>query len=135
MAQLRKPAFLLLVGLSFGTALVSSAPGQAVADPALTPSGNISFGEGSANYDPDGANSKTAEKKTVHGHRSLPPGYQDAPSMEFNHGDDPDHLAKVHRDKMTGTDLSRYGTAYQENGPMGSGQMGDATGNGWVTPR
>jgi hypothetical protein len=55
--------------------------------------------------------------------------------MEFQHGDDPDHLAKVHRDSVTGSDLSRYGSAYQSSGPFGSGQVGDSTGNGWVTPR
>lgn len=134
MPQLRKPTFLLLVGLGFGAALASGVS-VATAAPALTPEGSISFGEGNGAYDPQASESKSAEKKTVHGHRSLPPGYQDAPSMEFNHGDDPDHLAKVHRDGVTGSDLSRFGSAYQNSGPYGSGQMGDATGNGWVTPR
>ncbi|MCX2561003.1 hypothetical protein OQ252_06275 [Acetobacter farinalis] len=131
MAQLRKPSFMLLMGLCLGLGL---AAGNSIAhaDPALTPDDSISFGDGGA---ASSTNSKSAEKKTVHGHRSLPPGYQDAPSMEFNHGADPDHLAKVHRDAVTGTDLSRYGSAYETSGPYGSGQMGDATGNGWVTPR
>ncbi|MCI1436900.1 hypothetical protein [Acetobacter indonesiensis] len=132
MAQLRKPSFLLLAGLGLSASLLSGF--SAYADPSLTPDNNISFGEGSAAYG-SSQNSKSTEKQTVHGHRNLPPGYQDAPSMEFNHGDDPDHLAKVHRDAVTGSDLSRYGSAYQSSGPYGSGQMGDATGNGWVTPR
>ncbi|GAL97957.1 hypothetical protein FOH24_16045 [Acetobacter tropicalis] len=132
MAQLRKSSFLLLAGLSLGVCLASGAS-AAPGDPSLTPDNNISFGEGAAS----GSSSKSgsAEKRTVHGHRNLPPGYQDAPSMEFNHGDDPDHLAKVHRDSITGSDLSRYGSAYQSSGPYGSGQLGDSTGNGWVTPR
>jgi hypothetical protein len=99
----------------------------------MTPNDDVSFSEGNGNMD-TGAG-KSTEAKTVHGHRSLPPGYQDAPSMEFQHGDDPDHLAKVHRDSVTGSDLSRYGSAYQSSGPFGSGQVGDSTGNGWVTPR
>ncbi|GAN68197.1 hypothetical protein [Acetobacter orleanensis] len=130
MAQLRKPSLLLLTGLCLGFSLATGLS-VAKADPALTPDDNISFGEGSSSQSDKGS----TEKKTVHGHRSLPPGYQDAPSMEFNHGADPDHLAKVHRDAVTGTDLSRYGSAYETSGPYGSGQMGDATGNGWVTPR
>lgn len=134
MAQLRKPTFLLMVGLSFGAALAYGAP-AAKAAPGLTPDGSISFGEGNGAYGSQSQDPKSAEKKTVHGHRSLPPGYQDAPSMEFNHGDDPDHQAQVHRDGVTGSDLSRYGSAYQSSGPYGSGQLGDSTGNGWVTPR
>ena len=134
MAQVRKPTFLLLAGLGVGAALVCGVP-AAKAAPGLTPDGDISFSQGNGAYDTQGQDSKSAEKKTVHGHRSLPPGYQDAPSMDFNHGDDPDHLAKVHRDGVTGADLSRYGSAYQNSGPFGSGQLGDSTGNGWVTPR
>ncbi|AQT05533.1 hypothetical protein [Acetobacter persici] len=130
MAQLRKPSLLLLSGLCLGFSLATGLS-AAYADPALTPDDNISFGDDASSQ----SGQKSAEKKTVHGHRSLPPGYQDAPSMEFNHGADPDHLAKVHRDAVTGSDLSRYGSAYESSGPYGSGQMGDATGNGWVTPR
>ncbi|MCC6105737.1 hypothetical protein [Acetobacter sp.] len=133
MAQLRKSSFLLLAGLSLGVCLASGAS-AAPGDPSLTPDNNISFGEGSASPGSSQSGS-SAEKRTVHGHRNLPPGYQDAPSMEFNHGDDPDHLAKVHRDSITGSDLSRYGSAYESSGPYGSGQLGDSTGNGWVTPR
>jgi len=74
------------------------------------------------------------EHLTVHGRRSLPPGYADVPSNEINHGPDPDHLANVHRDAVTGSNLSNFGSSYQNSGPFGSGQLGDATGNGWVTP-
>lgn len=107
----------------------------AYADPALTPDDNVSFSEGNGNMATDGASNAGSEKKTVHGHRSLPPGYQDAPSMDFEHGDDPDHLAKIQRDPVTGANISRYGSAYQSSGPFGSGGVGDATGGSWVIPR
>ncbi|GBQ25974.1 hypothetical protein AA12717_2223 [Gluconacetobacter sacchari DSM 12717] len=83
----------------------------------------------------DGVEAQHGENMTVQGRRSLPPGYQDAPSMDMTHGPDPDHEAGVHRDAVTGSDLSRFGNAYQSSGPYGQGQLGDATGNGWVTPR
>ncbi|GBQ84955.1 hypothetical protein AA13595_1543 [Gluconacetobacter johannae DSM 13595] len=82
----------------------------------------------------EGVEARSGDQMTVKGRRSLPPGYQDAPSMELNHGPDPDHEANVHRDAVTGSDLSRFGSAYQSSGPYGQGQLGDATGNGWVTP-
>lgn len=69
------------------------------------------------------------------GHRSLPLGYQDTPSTEFEHGPDPDHLDRVERDSVTGANLSKFGPNYQQNSPTQSGQLGDATGNGWVAPR
>lgn len=83
----------------------------------------------------EGVEAQHGEDMTVQGRRSLPPGYQDAPSMDMNHGPDPDHEANVHRDSVTGTDLSRFGSAYQSSSPYGQGQLGDSTGNGWVTPR
>ncbi|WP_215765999.1 hypothetical protein [Gluconobacter cerinus] len=69
------------------------------------------------------------------GHRSLPPGYQDAPSTEFEHGPDPDHEAGVERDSVTGANLSKFGSSYQGSNNTQSGQLGDATGNGYVAPR
>ena len=134
MAQLRRPFVNVMSGLFVGASLIGAAS-VAHADPLMTPSGDVSFSEGSGNIDTGSEASKSTESKTVHGHRSLPPGYQDAPSMDFQHGDDPDHLAKVQRDSVTGSNLSRYGSAYQSSGPFGSGQLGDSTGNGWVTPR
>ncbi|GCE91628.1 hypothetical protein [Komagataeibacter diospyri] len=84
----------------------------------------------------DDSGSQSEDKMTVHGQRNhLPPGYEEAPSMELNHGPDPDHLEHVHRDSVTGTDLSRFGSAYQSSGINGDGQLGDSTGNGWVAPR
>ncbi|GAA3661346.1 MULTISPECIES: hypothetical protein [Acetobacter] len=134
MAQLRRPFVNVMSGLLLVAGL-GGAASVAHADPLMTPSDDVSFSEGNGNVDAGAGAGKSTEAKTVHGHRSLPPGYQDAPSMEFQHGDDPDHLAKVHRDSVTGSDLSRYGSAYQNSGPFGSGQVGDSTGNGWVTPR
>lgn len=77
----------------------------------------------------------SGEHVTAKGRHSLPPGYQDAPSTEFEHGPDPDHLDKVQRDAVTGADLSKFGSAYGASNPTQSGQLGDATGNGWVAPR
>ncbi|GBQ88085.1 hypothetical protein AA23498_0286 [Acetobacter nitrogenifigens DSM 23921 = NBRC 105050] len=82
-----------------------------------------------------GTESRQHEHMTVRGHHSLPPGYQDAPSMDMTHGPDPDHEASVQRDSVTGSNLSHFGSSYQDNGPTGRGQLGDSTGNGWVTPR
>ncbi|MBS0959187.1 MULTISPECIES: hypothetical protein [Acetobacter] len=132
MVLLRKQTYLVLMAMGLG--VVAAPHGAAFADP-MVPDGNISFGSAGMGNTGVGSQSRTSEKKVVHGHRSLPPGYQDAPSMEFNHGADPDHLAKVHRDSVTGSDLSKYGTAYQNSGPYGDGAMGDSTGNGWVTHR
>ncbi|QDH13858.1 hypothetical protein E3E12_06275 [Formicincola oecophyllae] len=69
------------------------------------------------------------------GHRAPPKGYQEAPSVEFENGPDPDHLAKQEHDKITGTDLTQFGTAYTSHNPIQQGNLGDATGNGWVAPR
>lgn len=134
MAQLRKLFVTVLSGICVGFGLMAGIS-AAYADPALMPDDNVSFAEGSGSLDSNGQQSQSSEKKTVHGHRNLPPGYQDAPSMDFQHGADPDHLAKVHRDSVTGSDISKYGSAYQSSGPFGSGQVGDSTGNGWVIPR
>ncbi|CAI9121176.1 hypothetical protein [Brytella acorum] len=77
----------------------------------------------------------SGEHVTAKGRHTLPPGYQDAPSTEFQHGPDPDHLDKIQRDAVTGADLSKFGSAYGASNPTQSGQLGDATGNGWVAPR
>ncbi|GBR53403.1 hypothetical protein AA106555_1283 [Neokomagataea thailandica NBRC 106555] len=69
------------------------------------------------------------------GHRTPPPGYQDTPSTDFQHGPDPDHLAGVERDNVTGANLSKFGSSYQGSSNVQSGQLGDATGNGWVAPK
>lgn len=132
MVSQRKPFVAALCGLCVG-AVLSVGVSPAHADPGLVPGDGVSFSQGGV--DTGTSKGQSSEKKTVHGHRNLPPGYQDAPSMDFQHGDDPDHLAKVQRDPVTGADLSRYGSAYQSSGPFGSGQVGDSTGNGWVTPR
>lgn len=82
-----------------------------------------------------GVQSRQHEHLRVRGHRSLPPGYQDVPSMEITHGVDPEHQEHVTRDAVTGADLSRFGSSYQDSGPTGTGTLGDSTGNGWVAPR
>ncbi|MBR0559884.1 hypothetical protein [Neokomagataea anthophila] len=69
------------------------------------------------------------------GHRTPPPGYQDTPSTDFQHGPDPDHEAGVQRDSVTGANLSKFGSAYQSGSNVQSGQLGDASGNGWVAPK
>ncbi|ACI50229.1 conserved hypothetical protein [Gluconacetobacter diazotrophicus PA1 5] len=128
-ATLRTGLFPLLAGLCL---LASPAlPSRAMA----APDDFSSPGNRLPPQNQDGVEAQHGEDKTVVGRRSLPPGYQDAPSMDMNHGPDPDHEANVHRDAVTGSDLSRFGNAYQSSGPYGQGQMGDATGNGWVTPR
>ncbi|QDH17482.1 hypothetical protein [Swingsia samuiensis] len=71
----------------------------------------------------------------VHGRRSLPPGYQDTPSTDFQHGPDPDHLSHVERDSVTGANLTKFGSAYGSSNPVQSGQLGDASGNGWLPAR
>jgi len=75
------------------------------------------------------------ERYTAHGKHSLPPGYQDAPSTEMTHGPDPDHEAEIQRDPVSGANLSKFGSAYQNSNPTQQGQLGDSTGNGWVAPR
>lgn len=71
----------------------------------------------------------------AHGHRKPPPGYSDTPSNDFEHGPDPDHEAGVERDSVTGANLSKFGSSYQGSNNTQSGQLGDATGNGYVAPR
>ncbi|CAI3934985.1 hypothetical protein [Commensalibacter papalotli (ex Botero et al. 2024)] len=77
------------------------------------------------------------EHITVRGRRAPPPGYTYAPSMDMTKGPDPEHQRALseNKDAVSGANLSRYGTAYRESGPMGSGKLGDSTGNGWLTPR
>ncbi|NHN85163.1 hypothetical protein GOB93_10990 [Acetobacter musti] len=82
-----------------------------------------------------GVQSRQHEHLHVRGRRSLPPGYQEAPSMDIDHGPDPDHEEHVTRDSVTGANLSRFGSSYQDSGPTGTGTLGDSTGNGWVAPR
>ncbi|AHK71761.1 hypothetical protein AD931_11275 [Gluconobacter oxydans] len=69
------------------------------------------------------------------GHRKPPPGYSDTPSTDFEHGPDPDHEAGVERDSVTGANLSKFGSSYQGSNNTQSGQLGDASGNGWTAPR
>lgn len=69
------------------------------------------------------------------GHRAPPPGYSDTPSTDFEHGPDPDHEAGVERDSGTGANISKFGSAYQGSNNTQTGQLGDATGNGYVAPR
>ncbi|UMM64562.1 hypothetical protein [Aristophania vespae] len=131
-----KLSLLSATGLILGLAQTAPLSSNAVAQ-------EVQF---SAPYQQDRTSSKaspTIKKQTVHGgehyrargNRPPPPGYQEAPSMEFQNGPDPDHQAKVQRDKTTGADLSKFGTAYQDSNPTQSGELGDATGNGWVAPR
>lgn len=82
-----------------------------------------------------GGGKKGGEHFRAKGHRPPPIGYQEAPSPDFQNGPDPDHQARVQRDRTTGADLSKFGTAYQDSSPVQSGSLGDATGNGWTAPR
>lgn len=129
--------FFMLLGVS-ASLLFTSLPAFAQA---------VQFGQ--PYQDDDSTTSATSpQHKTTHhrsggehyraqGHRPPPPGYQETPSPDFQNGPDPDHQAQVkaHRDAATGTDLRRFGSAYQDSNPTQSGQLGDATGNGWVAPR
>lgn len=77
----------------------------------------------------------TEKSMTIHGHKnSPPPGYTYAPSMEMQNGPDPDHARRVHRDPITGANISRFGSAFTAANPTQQGQLGDATGNGWLAP-
>ncbi|WP_194254316.1 hypothetical protein [Gluconobacter cerevisiae] len=90
-----------------------------------------------------GQSDTQAQKPTINGgehfrargHRKPPPGYADTPSNDFEHGPDPDHEAGVERDSVTGANLSKFGSSYQGSNNTQSGQLGDATGNGYVAPR
>ncbi|GAN54210.1 hypothetical protein Tasa_017_093 [Tanticharoenia sakaeratensis NBRC 103193] len=75
------------------------------------------------------------EHYTAHGKHNLPPGYQDTPSNDINHGPDPDHLSTIQRDPVTGANLTKFGSSYTNSSPTQQGSLGDATGNGWVAPR
>ncbi len=138
---MRQYKLFIVALLSLWVGIVSSIKAvSAVEVSGLVPGEGVSFAENDGTTSV--TNQSSTEKKVVHGHRSLPPGYQDAPSMDFQYGDDPDHLAKVHRDPVTGADLSRFGSAYQSSSPFGSGSwgsfgsggLGSSTGNGWIIP-
>lgn len=128
MAKFQRGAFLAatLFVLPAGTAWAQftgeNAPNDAHAPQKASPDGGVEYrGKG--------------EHLTAKGRHSLPPGYQETPSSEFNHGPDPDHADNVQRDAVTGADLSKFGSAYSNSSPVQSGQLGDASGNGWVAPR
>ncbi|GBQ22531.1 hypothetical protein AA0472_0799 [Acetobacter estunensis NRIC 0472] len=112
---------------------------HAMAAPGSDPFAGVEMTSGDpTKEDPSSAaavQSRQHEHVRVRGRRKLPPGYQDAPSMELSHGPDPDHAQHVTRDAVTGADLSKFGSAYQDSGPTGTGSLGDSTGNGWVAPR
>ncbi|CAK7193352.1 hypothetical protein COMNV_01567 [Commensalibacter sp. Nvir] len=95
------------------------------------------FQNPSTQFQPTQPAQGNGESITVRGHRTPPPGYTYAPSMNLNKGPDPDHQRGLSesKDPVSGANLSRYGTAYRESGPLGSGQVGDSTGNSWLTPR
>ncbi|WP_203413633.1 hypothetical protein [Entomobacter blattae] len=79
--------------------------------------------------------SSADENVTVHGQKNvLPRGYSYAPSMEMQSGPDPDRGNKMHRDPVTGANITRFGSAFQASNPTQQGQLGDATGNGWLAP-
>jgi hypothetical protein len=119
------------------TATGASLSGQALAQQSDALSGAELMSGDPTREDSGAATATTGRHENLHvkGRRKLPPGYQDAPSMDMLHGPDPDHAQHVTRDAVTGADLSRFGSAYQDSGPTGSGSLGDSTGNGWVTPR
>ncbi|BCI66613.1 hypothetical protein EDC15_104179 [Acetobacter aceti NBRC 14818] len=118
------------------TATSVSLSGQAMAQQSDALSG-AEMMSGDPTREDSGAGVPTGRHENLHvkGRRKLPPGYQDAPSMDILHGPDPEHAQHVTRDAVTGADLSRFGSAYQDSGPTGSGSLGDSTGNGWVAPR
>lgn len=133
MPSVLRPTSFALLGAS--VALLSASV------PALAQT--VQFGQP---YQDSNARTSSAPHKAPHtggehyraqGHRPPPPGYQEAPSTEFQNGPDPDHEAQVksHRDSVTGSNLGAFGSAYQDSSPTQSGQLGDATGNGWVAPR
>ncbi|WP_323991295.1 hypothetical protein [Nguyenibacter sp. L1] len=138
-ATLRTALYSRLAASALAAAALLATPAlvtPALVTPALAaPDQPGTSGTTGAQSTAQGIESPGGEHLTVKGRHSLPPGYQDAPSMDLTHGPDPDHDANVHRDAVTGSDLSRFGSAYQGSGPYGQGQLGDSTGNGWVTPR
>ncbi|MCX8666146.1 hypothetical protein J3T99_00695 [Acetobacteraceae bacterium B3987] len=126
---------------------VTAALGLAALVPAAAPSAVAQTVHFSTPYqDTPTTSSKQETQKTTtkggehfhaRGHRPPPPGYQDVPSTEFENGPDPDHEAHLrsNRDAVTGSNLGKFGSSYQDTNPIQSGQVGDATGNGWVAPR
>lgn len=125
----------LILGLSQGMAFLTKAYAQEVHFGQPYEQDNHSAAAVAAPHKSQAQTVHGGEHYHARGTRPPPPGYQEAPSMEFQNGPDPDHQAKVQRDKVTGTDLSKFGTAYRDSNPMQQGEMGDATGNGWVAPR
>lgn len=134
------------------TALTAAALGLVASVPAIAPHAvaqTVRFStpyQDSPTNTPSKHSSGQAQKSTTTkggehfhatGHRPPPPGYQDVPSTEFENGPDPDHEAhlKSNRDAVTGSNLGRFGSSYQDTNPIQGGQLGDATGNGWVAPR
>jgi len=70
------------------------------------------------------------ESYRVTGKRNQPPlGYQDTSSVEITHGPDPDDTSAERKDPITGTDLTKFGSAYMDSNPVKTGKPGDATGN------
>ncbi len=74
-------------------------------------------------------NMKSIESYQVTGKYHPPPGYQDTPSTDITHGPDPDDTSAMRKDPITGTDLTRFGSAYMDSNPVKTGKPGDATGN------
>lgn len=121
----------LLLGGILGVTTASAQTvrfGEAYHDPADTHGAQAPSGA-------TGGGRHGGEHYHARGHRAPPQGYQAAPSVEFENGPDPDHLAKIERDKTTGANLTPFGSAYQNSNPVQEGTLGDATGNGWVAPR
>lgn len=121
----------LFTGLATGQVMAQStsfnAPYISAPTPTQTPSTQKNAG--------DDHQIHGGEHFHARGHRTPPPGYQDTPPTDFKHGPDPDHEAGVQRDSVTGANLSKFGSAYQGSSNVQSGQLGDATGNGWVAPK
>lgn len=121
-AVLAAALFALPAGTAWAQFTGQNAPNNAHAPPAASGDSGVEYrGKG--------------EHLTAKGHHSLPPGYQETPSTEFQHGPDPDHADNLQRDAVTGSDLSKFGSAYSNSSPVQSGQLGDASGNGWIAPR
>ncbi|QCE35517.1 hypothetical protein FAI40_09360 [Acetobacteraceae bacterium] len=98
----------------------------------------VEFGKPFTDTDSEPADTLKKNDKGEHihayGHHPPPRGYIVAPVQEdFKYGPDPEH--HVQHDTLTGTNLDRFGTDYQNSSPMGQGTLGDSTGNGWVAPR
>ena len=138
-ACLRLPALLSAATL-LALPVVMSFDAMTAASAAAQESGSLAGTEmfsGDPTKQDDGTQVTAGRHENLHvkGHRKLPPGYQDAPSMDIEHGPDPEHAQHVVRDAVSGAALSKFGSAYQDSGPTGTGTLGDSTGNGWVAPR